>query len=153
MLLDKLYVGNQERKIDKKGRLHLGSFVNNQILDSSSIKKEIFLRSPCFQDLEFFLYRLQIGNEMSGIVLSDSPNLEVDVDYKLVFYKSVRQDKASRINLHDKISQEILGEQSEVVIVGNLDRFEVYSKDVWQQYIEKQQSNKKSLEKEFHSAY
>lgn len=151
MIANKLYVGKKERKIDEKGRLTIGSFVNKQIQDSK--QNENLGNNADYGDLEFYLYRANIDDETSAIILSESPDLEVDLDYKLFLYKSVRQDKNSRISLADELSQEILRQQKDIVIIGCNDYFEIYSRNAWQQYSEKNKEKHKAVQLEFMSGF
>lgn len=147
MIEDKLYVGTANLKLDTKGRISLSSLVKNQLLRHNSKDTEID-----FQNLIFYLYK-DLKEQNEGIVLSDSPNLEVDLDYKLSHYKTINPDSQGRINIGDKVSRNILGDTRDIVIVGQLDHFKIYSKDMWERYVIAHEAEIKEVQKKFHAGY
>lgn len=129
MIEDRLYLGSESRIPDYKGRICLNSLVREQVMPH-------YLENPnkTFQDVSFFLHEIKL-EKMNGIILSEFPSVKDSLEGCIEHYKVSRPDKNGRISLGDKKSREILNNSRDLIIIANIDHFEVYDRKTWEEQL------------------
>lgn len=129
-----MFLGTYSPKLDEKGRLFLPAKFRDELSSGVVVTRQ--------QDRCLAIYPIQTFREMTAAVMKAPSTVKRVRDYQRMVAASASDevpDKQGRITIPPRL-REYAGLDSQIVLVGSIDRLEIWDPAAWEAYTAEQEA-------------